>query len=75
MDKIEGFIAAPLTGYNADGTINLDVVPRYAEMLHANGLAGVFVNGTTGEGMSLTIGERKVLAEKVRGKKPPHHRR
>ncbi|MCF7973231.1 MAG: dihydrodipicolinate synthase family protein [Phycisphaerae bacterium] len=60
--KIEGFIAAPLTGYHTDGSINLDIVPRYADMLHAAGVAGVFVNGTTGEGLSLTLEERKSLA-------------
>lgn len=63
-DKIEGFIAAPLTGYHPDGSVNLDVVPRYAEMLHANGMAGLFVNGTTGEGLSLTVKERCDLAER-----------
>jgi N-acetylneuraminate lyase len=62
-EKIVGFVAAPLTGYRSDGSVNLDVVPAYAEMLHANGMAGVFVNGTTGEGMSLTTDERRALAE------------
>ena len=58
----KGLIAAPLTGYRDDGTINLDVIPPYAEMLQANGVAGVFVNGTTGEGFSLTLSERRALA-------------
>ena len=48
IKKTEGFITAPLTGFNPDGSVNLDIIPRYAEMLHANGVAGVFVNGTTG---------------------------
>jgi N-acetylneuraminate lyase len=61
--KIEGFIAAPLTGFNWDGSVNLEVIPRYAEMLSTNGVAGVFVNGTTGEGQSLTFEERKILAQ------------
>ena len=59
----QGLIAAPLTGYRADGSINLDAVRPYAAMLQANGLAGVFVNGTTGEGFSLTLEERRALAE------------
>lgn len=62
IKKIDGFIAAPLTGYNPDGTVNLDIIPRYAKMLSENGVAGVFVNGTTGEGMSLTFEERQELA-------------
>jgi len=61
--KIEGFIAAPLTGFNSDGSVNLHVIPAYAEMLCSNGIAGVFVNGTTGEGQSLTFEERKKLAQ------------
>ena len=60
--KIEGFIAAPLTGFNPDGSVNLEIIPRYAEMLNSNGITGVFVNGTTGEGLYLTLEERRVLA-------------
>lgn len=63
IEKIEGLIAAPLTGYHPDGSVNLDIVSRYAAMLRANGVVGVFVNGTTGEGMSLTVKERCDLAE------------
>lgn len=59
-----GLIAAPLTGYRPDGGVNLDVPDDYASMLHANGLVGAFVNGTTGEGLSLTLDERRGLAER-----------
>lgn len=61
--KIEGFIAAPLTGFHPDGSLNLDIVPRYAAMLYSNGIAGVFVNGTTGEGQTLTFEEKLALAK------------
>ncbi len=63
MKKTKGLIAAPLTGYNPDGKVNLDIVPQYAKMLHANGVNGAFVNGTTGEGMSLTREERLDLVK------------
>lgn len=63
IEHIDGLIAAPLTGYYPDGSVNLDAPARYAKMLHANGVAGAFVNGTTGEGMSLTVKERRDLAE------------
>jgi N-acetylneuraminate lyase len=62
-EKTKGLIAAPLTGYRDDGMVNLDVVKPYAELLQANRVAGVFVNGTTGEGMSLTMDERRALSE------------
>ena len=61
--KIEGFIAATLTGYFPDGSINLEIIKPYASMLAANGIAGVFVNGTTGEGKALTLEERMAQAE------------
>lgn len=63
MGKIEGFIAAPLTAFHADGGVNLDIIPAYAKFLHANGVVGAFVNGTTGEGLSLTLDERLAIAE------------
>lgn len=61
---IEGLIAASLTGFHPDGSINLDIIPGYAAMLQRNGVVGVFVNGTTGEGANLTLVERKALAKK-----------
>jgi N-acetylneuraminate lyase len=61
--QLKHLIAAPLTGYNPDGSVNKDVIPRYAEMLHANGVTGVFINGTTGEGLSLTVNERMTISK------------
>jgi len=60
--KVVKLVAAPLTGFKSDGSINLDIIPKYAAMLHHNGISGVFVNGTTGQGASLTFEERKKLA-------------
>ena len=60
--KMVELIAAPLTGFNPDGSINLEIIPKYAAMLHHNGISGVFVNGTTGQGPSLSFEERKALA-------------
>jgi len=61
--KVEGLIAAPMTAYHPDGAVNLDVIPSYAAFLHSNGVVGAFINGTTGEGFSLTVEERKAIAE------------
>jgi N-acetylneuraminate lyase len=63
MKKIDGLIAAPFTGMNTDGSINYEMIAPYAEYLISSGLAGVFINGTTGEGLSLTIEERIAIAE------------
>jgi N-acetylneuraminate lyase len=61
--KIEGLVAAPMTAYHPDGTVDLNIIPSYAAFLHSNGVVGVFVNGTTGEGFSLALEERKAIAE------------
>ena len=55
-------IAAPFTPMKKDGAMNLDLIEPYAERLYRDGLAGVFVGGTSGEGMSLTQSERIELA-------------
>lgn len=62
--KIKGLISAVFTPFKSDGMINLDIIPSYAKRMKSLGLAGVFVNGSTGEGMMLSVQERKALAEK-----------
>ncbi|TKG96425.1 N-acetylneuraminate lyase [Puteibacter caeruleilacunae] len=61
--NVDGLIAAPFTPMNEDGSLNLSVVEKYAAKLKADGLAGVFICGTTGEGMLMTDAERKLVAE------------
>ena len=63
MEKIKGLIDAPFTPMLANGDINLEPIPAYAAMLAKNGLQGVFINGSSGEGYMLTTDERKTLAE------------
>lgn len=64
FQKIEGLIAAPFTPFQADGTINPELIPAYAKKLKTDNVKGVFICGTTGEGMFLTNHERKTIAEK-----------
>ena len=63
MEKIIGLIDAPFTPFDAQGNVNLAPIPAYAQMLARNGLKGVFINGSSGEGYMLTEDERKQLAE------------
>ena len=63
MEKIKGLIDAPFTPMHPDGSINLDIIPEYAALLQRNGLKGVFINGSSGEGYMLTEDERKQIAE------------
>ena len=62
MKKTEGLIAAPYTPFDQKGQINTNLIPSYAEYLKKSGVQGVFVNGTTGEGTSLTTEERMICA-------------
>lgn len=55
---IEGLIAAPFTPMHADGQLNLDAIGPMASLLGRQGVAGVFVGGSTGESLSLTLQER-----------------
>lgn len=64
MEKIKGLIDAPFTPFDRNGDVNCEPIPAYAAMLHKNGLKGVFINGSSGEGYMLTTEERMALAEK-----------
>src|SRR5947207_6486975 len=72
--SLTGLIAAPFTPMHADGSINLPMVATLAKSLSESGVAGAFVCGTTGEGISLSTEERLQLAEAwVRGTPRPLH--
>lgn len=64
MEKICGLIDAPFTPFDKNGEVNLEPLGIYAAMLAKNGLKGVFINGSSGEGYMLTDEERMQLAEK-----------
>jgi len=64
QNRFRGLVAAPFTPFNADRSINLDVIPTYARFLQENGVRAAFVCGTTGEGLSLTLEERLAVAAK-----------
>lgn len=61
--KLNGLIAAPYTPFHTNGSLNLDIIPSYADFLKNRGVKGAFVCGTTGEGMLLSIEERKKVSE------------
>ena len=64
MEKIKGLINAPFTPFYENGEVNFEPIEAYANMLVKNGLKGVFINGSSGEGYMLTYDERIALAEK-----------
>ena len=64
MEKIIGLINAPFTPFYENGEVNYEPIEAYARMLVKNGLKGVFINGSSGEGYMLTDEERMKLAER-----------
>ncbi|XP_064004160.1 N-acetylneuraminate lyase isoform X2 [Pogoniulus pusillus] len=62
--KLQGLVAATVTPMTPDGQINLSVIGQYVDYLVSQqNIKSIFVNGTTGEGLSLSTQERKQLAE------------
>lgn len=56
-------IAAPHTPFLGNGDLNPAAVELQAKHFAATGVAGAFIGGSTGEYSSLTVAERKELAE------------
>lgn len=63
IEHLTGLIAAPFAPLYPDGELNLALVPAYYRFLKENGVKGAFINGSTGEGSSLTLNEKKAVAE------------
>ncbi|WP_320167878.1 dihydrodipicolinate synthase family protein [Mangrovibacterium marinum] len=63
INKIEGLVAAPFSPMKENGELNVSAIPAYYNFLKKNGVAGAFINGSTGEGVSQTNAERKLQAE------------
>lgn len=63
IQHLEGLIAAPFTPMFEDGSLNLDIIPSYCQFLKDNEVIGAFICGSTGEGVSLTVHEKKAVAE------------
>lgn len=61
--RIKGLIAATFSTFNEDGKLNLALIPALVEKLLQDGVKGVFICGTNGEGPNLTIEERMQIAE------------
>ena len=61
-ETFSGQWCASVTEFGADGAVTTTNVNKYAAHLAKEGCAGVFVNGTSGESMSLSVEERERLA-------------
>lgn len=64
MERINGYIAATFTPMLDNGDLNLDIISEYSNFIMRNGIDGVFICGSSGEGALLTREERMLVAEK-----------
>ena len=62
-DRLRGLIPATYTPIRPDGAIDLDAIAPLTEQLLEDGVTGLYVCGSTGEGVSLSVPERKQVAE------------
>jgi N-acetylneuraminate lyase len=60
---LHGLVVATHTPFHADGSLNLSVVEKQAAHFLKHDVTKVFVGGTTGECTSLTLEERRALAQ------------
>lgn len=60
---LDGLISAPFTPMDSEGKLNLSIIPAYYRFLKSNGVTGAFICGSTGEGVSITLAEKKAVAE------------
>lgn len=57
-------VAATFTPFTPEGEVNLSQIGPYIDYLEKKqGVKSLFVNGTTGESLSLSVAERKMLAK------------
>ncbi|KAG5874038.1 hypothetical protein JTB14_008000 [Gonioctena quinquepunctata] len=61
--KYRGLCAPVFTVFRNDMSVDVDIIPKYAKFLADKGVDGVLVHGTSGEGMSMTVKERKSVVE------------
>ncbi len=62
--RFHGLCPATHTPFHPDGSLRLEVVEKQARHLRERGIGSVFIGGTTGESASLTLAERRALAER-----------
>ncbi|MBX3053190.1 MAG: dihydrodipicolinate synthase family protein [Caldilineaceae bacterium] len=71
---LSGLIPATFTPLNADGSLNLGQIEPMVDFLIEQKLTGLYVCGSTGEGVSLSTAERKAVAaafvQATRGRVP-----
>lgn len=63
FSRLEGLIAATFSPLQQNGALDLKQVPSMTDFLIRQGVNGLYVCGSTGEGMSLSGDERRQMTE------------
>ncbi len=63
IDTLKGLVAATFTPMHDDATIRVESIAPMVDGLVEQGMAALYVLGSTGEGVSLTFEERREVAE------------
>ena len=61
--RINGLVAATFTPFSKDGSVNTKEAENQAQWLNATGVKWIFLSGTTGESLKLSMEERLAQAE------------
>ena len=64
IPRLTGLVAATHTPFNDEGALNLSIIEKQAAHLLANGVRTAFIGGSTGECHSLSLEERRALAQR-----------
>jgi N-acetylneuraminate lyase len=65
QDQFKGVWPALLTPINASGTPNLKELEKFTELIISQGLDGLYILGSTGQGVLLSEDQRKTVAEVI----------
>jgi N-acetylneuraminate lyase len=63
MTKFEGLIAAPFAPMTKSGEVIYEKIESYYDLLDRNRVVGAFINGSTGEGVSLSQKEKMKITD------------
>ena len=70
-NRIKGALAASLTAFKSDLSLDIPMTTEHGKNLLKEGLDGVVFFGTTGEGNSLSINEKKVFIDNLKNESFP----
>lgn len=65
MSELRGIFPAIITPFNRSGSVDIGALDAFLQFQRSAGVHGFCVNGTNGEGTSLTVAEHRLVLEAV----------